>query len=110
MRSHVSFLRKNLDLIIRENYITLKLRFRATSMPTRRYVEENSSAIMLAAKRSVGVTAEVNFREHVTRMPLPNVNKAAHTLVLKPREDITRRLKQGFQWAHRKNLSPPKKL
>ena len=35
-------------------------------------------AAMLAIKRSVGVTPEVNLREYMSHMPLPNVNKAAH--------------------------------
>ena len=48
-------------------------------MPACRYVEENGSAAMLAAKRSVGVAPEVNFREHVTHMPPPSMNKAAHS-------------------------------
>ena len=34
---------------------------------------------MLAAKRSAGVTPEVNLRECVTHTPLPNVNQAAHS-------------------------------
>ena len=37
-------------------------------MPTHRYVEENGSAAMLAAKRSAGVTPEMNLRECVTCM------------------------------------------
>ena len=47
-------------------------------MPAHRYVEENGSAAMLAAKRSAGVTPEVNLGEHVTCMPLPSMKKAAH--------------------------------
>ena len=34
---------------------------------------------MLATKRSVGITQEVNLREHVTCMPPPSMNKAAHS-------------------------------
>ena len=34
---------------------------------------------MLAAKRSVGVAPEVNLRECISCMPLPSVNKAAHS-------------------------------
>ena len=48
-------------------------------MPACRYVEEIGSSAMLAAKRSAGVTAEVNLSEHVTHMPLPSANKAAHS-------------------------------
>ena len=48
-------------------------------MPVHRYVEEIGSAAMLATKRLAGVTPEVNLRECVTCMPLPSVNKAAHS-------------------------------
>ena len=34
---------------------------------------------MLATKRLVGVTPEVNLREYITCMPLPSENKAAHS-------------------------------
>ena len=47
-------------------------------MPVHRYVEENSSAPMLAAKRSVGVMLERNLGECVACMPLPSVNKSVH--------------------------------
>ena len=45
-------------------------------MPACRYMDENGSAAMLATKRLVGVTPEVNFRECVTCMPLPSANNA----------------------------------
>ena len=47
-------------------------------MPVHRYVEENGSTAMLAIKRLAGAVPEVNFREHVTCMPVPSANKAAH--------------------------------
>ena len=53
--------------------------FRSPPMPACRYMEENSSVAMLAAKRSAGVTPEVNCRECVTYMPLTSVNKTAHS-------------------------------
>ena len=34
---------------------------------------------MLAAKRSAGVAPEVNLHGHVTCVPMPSVNKAAHS-------------------------------
>ena len=43
------------------------------------YVEEISLAAMLATKRSVGVTPEVNLREHVTCTPLPSMNTATQS-------------------------------
>ena len=46
-------------------------------MPVRRYVEENSSADMLAARRSAGVAPEANFRECVICMPPADTNRAA---------------------------------
>ena len=48
-------------------------------MPAHRYVEENGSAAILAAKRLAGVASEVNLGEHITHMPPPSVNKAAHS-------------------------------
>ena len=75
-------------------------------MPAHRYVEEIGSAAMLAAKRLAGVTPEVILRECITHTLLPSVNKAAH-LALKPRGDITRSPKHGYQWPHNKDLCPP---
>ena len=54
-------------------------RFRVPPMLVRRYVEEIGSAAMLAAKRSTDITPEVNLREHIRHMPLPSMNKAAHS-------------------------------
>ena len=45
----------------------------------RRFVEENGSAAMLAAKRLAGVAPKVNLREHGACMPPPSVNKVAHS-------------------------------
>ena len=44
-------------------------------------MEEISSVAMLAAKSSPGVAPEVNLRERIKHMPLPSVNKAAHSEV-----------------------------
>ena len=62
-----------------------------------KYVDENSSAAMLATKKSAGVALKVNLRKHTSRMPLGSVNKA-----LKTRGDITRSPKLGYQWPHKK--------
>ena len=67
-----------------------------------RYVEENGLAAMV-------LHLEVNLREYVTRMPLPRANKAAH-FGFETRGDITRSPKQGYQWPHKKDLCPPKKI
>ena len=40
-------------------------------------------------------SAEVNLKEHTSYMPPPSATKAAPTLALKPREDVTRSPKQG---------------
>ena len=74
-------------------------------MPARRYVEENGLAAMLATKRSAGVAPEVNIMKCITDIPLPSVNKAAHP-GFEPRGDVTRSLKQGYQWPHKKDLCP----
>ena len=44
-----------------------------------RYIKENDSDAILAAKRLAGVAPEVNLREQVTYVPPPDVNKAAHS-------------------------------
>ena len=78
-------------------------------MPAYRYMEENSTADILATKRITGVTPEVNLIEHVTHMSPLSMNKAAHSN-LKPRGDVTRNPKQGYQCPHKKDLDlcPPK--
>ena len=70
-------------------------------------MEEIDLAAMLAAKRSAGVASEVNLREWVTCVPR-QVQIRLPTLALKPRGDITRSPKQGYQWPHEKDLCPPK--
>ena len=57
----------------------LEFRFQAPPMPARRYVGKISSVAMLAAKMSAGVAPEMNLKEHVTCMPMPSANKAAHS-------------------------------
>ena len=57
-----------------------------------KYVEEIGSAAMLAGNSLTGVAPEVNLREHVTCVPLLNVNMA-----LKPKDDAIRSPKQGYQ-------------
>ena len=40
-------------------------------------------------------------RECISRMPPQSSNKAEPTLALKPRGDVTRSAKQGYQWPHK---------
>ena len=54
---------------------------------------------MLALYTGKGVTPEVNLRE--SHMPPQSSNKAEPTLALKPRGDVTRSPKQGYQWPHK---------
>ena len=58
-------------------------------------------AAMLALYIGKGVAPEVNLRECILRTPPPSVNKAEPTLALKPRGDVTRSPKQGYQWIHK---------
>ena len=58
-------------------------------------------AAMLALYTGKGVVPEVNLRECILRTPLPSANKAEPTLALKPRGDVTRSPKQGYQWPHK---------
>ena len=48
-------------------------------MPAHRYVEENSLATILVAKRSAGATLEMNLREWVTHTLPPSANKAVYS-------------------------------
>ena len=52
---------------------------------------------MLALYTGRGVALEVNLRECISHMPPQSSNKAEPTLVLKPRGDVTRSPKQGYQ-------------
>ena len=63
-------------------------------MPSCRYVEEIGMAAMLVTKRLAGVTPELNLRECVICMPLH-----LPTLALKPKGEVTRSPKQGYQWS-----------
>ena len=74
-----------------------------------RYMEEISLAAMLAAKRSAGVTPEVNLRELVTRTPLPSVNKAAHS-GFETQSRHHKKSKTGVSVAQQKDLCSPKKI
>ena len=58
-------------------------------------------AAMLALYTGKGVTPEVNLREHISCTPPHSSNKAEPTLALKPRGDVTRSPKQGYQWPHK---------
>ena len=75
-------------------------------MPACRYMEDNSLAAMLASKRSAGVAPEVNLRECISHICLHQVQIRLPTLVLKPRGDVSRSPKQGYQWPHKKDLCP----
>ena len=48
-----------------------------------------------------GVAPELNLRERILCTPLPSANKAEPTLAFKPRGDVTRSPKQGYQWPHK---------
>ena len=45
---------------------------------------------------------------NVTHMPPLSLNKVEPTLALKPRGDVTRSPKEGYQWPHKKESCPPK--
>ena len=57
---------------------------------------------MLAIKRLESVAPKVDLGEYTLHSPLQKMNKAEPTLPLKPRGDVTRNPKQGYQW-------PPKR-
>ena len=68
-------------------------------------MEEIGLAVMLASKKLVGVTPEVNLRQHVTHILLPSTNKAGHSGFETQR--CHQRSKAGYQWPHKKDLCPP---
>ena len=55
-------------------------------------------AAVLAIYTSGGVAPEVNLGECISHTPPQSSNKAAPTLALKHRGDVTRSPKQGYQW------------
>ena len=70
--------------------------FKSSSAETRMWGKR--PAAMLAICTGRGVAPEVNLRERISHMPPQSSNKAEPTLALKPRGDVTRSLKQGYQW------------
>ena len=62
---------------------------------------------MLTSIQSASVAPEVNLRITQARQ---YGQYAKGDLALKPRADITRSSKQGYQWPHEKDLCPPKVL
>ena len=57
---------------------------------------------MLAAKRLACVAPEVDLGECTLHSPPQKANKAESTLALKPRGDVTRNPKQGYQWPQKR--------
>ena len=102
-------LEKSMNFVLKKQWCLIGLtrqndrsRFWAPPMPARGYVEENNLAAMLATKKSAGEsrgTWHVCLHQVWIRLP---------TLALKPRGDITRTPKQGYQWPHKKDLCHPK--
>ena len=78
-------------------------------MPARKYVKENSSAVMLATKRSTGVAPEVNLMDRISRMPLPSENKTAHS-GFETQRGRPKKSKTGESVAPQKGMCPPKIL
>ena len=58
-------------------------------------------AAMLVLYRGKCVAPEVNIRERISHTPPQSSNKAEPTLALKPRGDVTKSPKQGYQWPHK---------
>ena len=71
-----------------------------------KYVGQSGSAAMLTVKRSAGLAPEVNLRNSMQARK----HASEFTLALKPRADVTRSPKQGYQWPHKKDMCPPKTL
>ena len=69
-----------------------------------KYMGQSDLAAMLAVKRLAGVALEVNLRNSAQARK----HASESTLALKPRADVTRSPKQGYQWPHKKDMCPPK--
>ena len=63
-------------------------------------------AAMLSIKRLAGVAPEVDLGEYTLHSPLQG-NEAEPSLALKPRWDVTRNPKQGYQWPQKGHKCPP---
>ena len=58
---------------------------------------------------AIQVAPEVDLGECTLHLPPQKANKAETTLALKPRVDVTRNPKQGYQWPPKKgHVCPPK--
>ena len=66
------------------------------------YVDQKGLAAMLTSIQSAGVASEVNLRITQAR------KQKGSTLALKPKADVTRSPKQGYQWPHEKDLCSSK--
>ena len=64
-------------------------------------MDQKGSAAMLTSVQPAGVAPEVNLRNS-----LHTGDKARKQG--KPRGDVARSPKQGYQWSHEKDLCPPK--
>ena len=84
--------------------------FESKPSPTSVHACGEMTGCILATKRLAHVAPEVNLREcNITfARLLQKVNKAEPTLALKPRGDVTRNPKQGYQWPPKKDMCPPK--
>ena len=71
-----------------------------------KYVAQSGSAAMLANKRLAGVTPEVDLGKGTQARR----HASESTLALKPMADVTRSLKQGYQWPNKKDMCLLKNL
>ena len=69
--------------------------------------DENDLAAMLAAKRSAVVASEMNLMEHISHMPPPSTNTAAHS-GFKTQRRCHQKSKTRVSVAQQKDLCPPK--
>ena len=64
-------------------------------------------AAMLAVKRSVGVTPQVNLKEHTSRTPLPSVHEGTHSAFENQRRH-QQKSETVVSVASQKDMCPPK--
>ena len=70
-----------------------------------KYVDQKGLPAMLTSIMSAGVAPEVNLRNSIQASKHASEKS---TLGLKPRADVTKNPKQGYQWPYEKDLCPPK--
>ena len=82
--------------------------FKSEPSPTYAHACGEVTSCAPAAKRSACVAPEVDLGECTLHSPPQKVNKAQPNLALKPRGDVTRNPKHGYQWPQKRTCGSQK--